>query len=43
MINGGGTKPTDFDILKLTDNQLVLVYGGNGTWGEATYWRFKKK
>lgn len=42
-INGGGTKPTDFDILKLTNNQLVLVYGGNGAWGEATYWRFKKK
>ena len=42
-INGGGTKPTEFDILKLTNNQLVLVYGGNGAWGEATYWRFKKK
>ena len=42
-INGNGTKPTEFDIMKLTGNQLVLVYGGNGAWGEATYWRFKAK
>lgn len=42
-INGGGEMPTDFDVLKLTNDQMVLVYGGNGTWGEATWWRFKKK
>ena len=43
QINGGGNKPTDFDVLKLTNNEMVLVYGGNGAWGEATWWRFKKK
>lgn len=44
-INGGGTKPTDFEILKLTSKQLVLVYAdaGTGSWSEATFWRFKKK
>ncbi len=43
-INGGGTKPTEFDIMKL-DNQLQLIYseGAHGGWGEATWWAFKKK
>ena len=42
-INGGGTKPTDFDIVKLTGTQLQLVYADEGTsaWSEATYWCFK--
>jgi hypothetical protein len=42
-INGGGTTPTDFDIVKLTADQLQLVYAdaGTGGWSEATYWNFK--
>jgi hypothetical protein len=42
-INGGGTTPTDFDIVKLTADQLQLVYADAGTasWSEATYWCFK--
>ncbi len=45
QINGGGTKPTEFEILKATDNQLQLIYAapGTGGWGEATWWAFKKK
>ena len=46
MINGGGTKVTDFEILGLTSDQLVLVYPGTaapGAWAEATFWRFMKK
>lgn len=42
-INGGGTKPTDFDIVTLTVDKLQLVYAdaGTGSWSEATYWCFK--
>lgn len=42
-INGGGTTPTDFDIVKLTADKLQLVYAdaGTGSWSEATYWNFK--
>jgi hypothetical protein len=42
-INGGGTTPTDFDIVKLTADKLQLVYAdaGTGSWSEATYWCFK--
>lgn len=42
-INGGGATPTDFDIVKLTADQLQLVYAdaGTGSWSEATYWGFK--
>ena len=45
QINGGGTKPTNFEIMKATDNQLQLIYAapGTGGWGEATWWAFKKK
>ena len=45
QINGGGTKPTDFEILELTDSKIKLVYAapGTGGWGEATWWAFKKK
>ncbi len=44
-INGGGTKPTDFEIMKITNDQLQLIYAapGTGGWGEATWWAFKKK
>jgi len=42
-INGGGTTVTDFEILGLNDDQLVLCYPGTaqpGSWSEATFWRF---
>ncbi len=44
-INGGGTKPTDFEIMQLDANHLKLIYAeeGTGAWGEATWWAFKKK
>ena len=44
-INGGGEKPTDFEILELTNDNLKLIYAapGTGGWGEATWWAFKKK
>ena len=45
MINGGGTKPTDFEIMELNGNHLKLIYAPKGTasWGEATWWAFKAK
>ena len=45
QINGGGTKPTSFEIMKATNDQLQLIYAapGTGGWGEATWWAFKKK
>ncbi len=45
QINGGGTKPTDFEIMQLDGNHLKLIYApaGTGGWGEATWWAFKKK
>ncbi len=44
-INGGGTKPTSFQIIKLTNEQLILTYAddGTGSWSEATFWSFKAK
>jgi len=44
-INGGGEKPTDFEILQLDEDHLKLMYAapGTGGWGEATWWAFKKK
>jgi len=44
-INGGGTKPTDFEIIQLDANHLKLIYAAEGTggWGEATWWAFKAK
>ena len=45
QINGGGNKPTEFEILQLDSDHLKLVYAapGTGSWGEATWWAFKKK
>lgn len=45
MINGGGYKPTEFDIMLVNDKNLVLTYAASGTaqWGEATFWAFKAK
>ncbi len=44
-INGGGEKPTEFEVMNLTDDNLILIYApaGTGGWGEATWWNFKKK
>ncbi len=44
-INGGGEKPTDFEILQLDEDHMKLMYAapGTGGWGEATWWAFKKK
>ena len=44
-INGGGEKPTDFEILQLDNDHLKLIYAapGTGGWAEATWWAFKKK
>lgn len=44
-INGGGEKPTDFEIMQLDANHLKLIYAAPGTaaWGEATWWAFKAK
>ena len=44
-INGGGEKPTDFEIIQLTNDNMKLIYAapGTGGWGEATWWAFKKK
>jgi hypothetical protein len=44
-INGGGEKPTSFEIMQLDADHLRLIYAapGTGGWGEATWWAFKKK
>jgi len=44
-INGGGEKPTSFEIMQLDGDHLKLIYAapGTGGWGEATWWAFKKK
>ena len=44
-INGGGEKPTSFEIMQLDEDHLKLIYAapGTGGWGEATWWAFKKK
>ena len=45
MINGNGTKPTDFEIMQLDSEHLKLIYAPSGTsaWSEATWWAFKAK
>lgn len=44
-INGGGFKPTTFDIMRLDDEKFILTYAdaGTGQWGEATFWAFTAK
>ncbi len=44
-INGGGEKPTDFEIMQLDGSKMKLIYAapGTGSWSEATWWAFKKK
>ena len=44
-INGGGEKPTKFEIIQLDASHLKLIYAapGTGGWAEATWWAFKKK
>ena len=45
QINGGGNKPTDFEIMQLDNDHMKLIYAapGTGGWAEATWWAFKKK
>ena len=45
QINGGGAKPTEFEIIELDSEHLKLIYAapGTGSWGEATWWAFKAK
>lgn len=42
-INTGGLQPEEFEIVKLTNTQLILTYAaaGTGSWSEATFWRFR--
>lgn len=44
-INGGGYAPTEFQVIQLNEDKMVLVYAedGSGGWSEATFWRFKSK
>lgn len=44
-INGGGEKPTDFEIMQLNSDNFKLIYvaPGTGSWTEATWWAFKAK
>jgi len=41
-INTGGMQPEEFEIVRLSANQLILTYAaaGTGSWSEATFWRF---
>ena len=43
-INGGGTKVGEFEIVDISSDKLKLIYvaPGTGSWGEATWWAFKK-
>ncbi|MBP6867685.1 MAG: hypothetical protein KBC07_01670 [Bacteroidales bacterium] len=43
--NEGGAPVNSYDILKLTENNMVLSYPepGVGSWGTAWFWMFKKK
>lgn len=51
MINGDGYAPTEFEIIQLNEEKMVLTYfpylkeGDSewvaGSWKEATFWRFK--
>lgn len=45
MINGGGYRPTSFEIAYLSDQKMQLVYAkeGTGSWSECTWWAFKAK
>lgn len=45
QINTDGRVVTDFNISIMTDTQFQLTYYESepGSWGEATWWRFKKK
>lgn len=42
-INMDGYQPEDYEIVRLTNDQLILTYAkeGTGSWNEATYWRFR--
>lgn len=47
QINANGYAPTDFQVIQLTDNKMVLTFikdpeNADG-WSEGTFWRFKTK
>lgn len=41
-INTGGYMPEEYEIVRLSADQLILTYAaaGTGSWAEATFWRF---
>lgn len=44
-INAGGKYVTDYEIIGLSSDKLILCYpdgGSQGGWGESSWWRFKK-
>lgn len=47
-INGGGATADEFDIVHISDDNLVLAHPnklaseGGASWEECTFWRFKK-
>ena len=47
QINSGGYAPTDFQVIMLNENKMVLTFikdpENAGGWSEATFWRFKTK
>ena len=47
QINSGGYAPTDFQVIMLNEDKMVLTYINDpenaGGWSEATFWRFKSK
>ena len=46
IINKGGEKASEFEILYLDGTLMTLIYKGDNSewgWGEATWWRFQPK
>ena len=47
-INSGGNMPSVFEVVYMTQSRMCLVYPDHGdftslgSWGEATYWHFRK-
>ena len=45
LVNNGNARAESFNVLKLTNTELVLCAGepGAGDWGTAWFWMFKPK
>lgn len=43
--DGNPTIPAEYQIMRLTNDELILLYAAPGTarWGGCTWWNFKKK